>query len=224
MATHEAEDARTQPHRSKTPIETSARAMQILHAADELLTERGPDQVSLRDIAERARVNKALIFYYFGSRTELFEKVLERYYKNHAAMLSDAFRAGGSLADRIDRTLSAYADFMDSNHLFARLVVTELTRQDETKLPLIRSSQEHLFTLVQGAFRDVLPNDGPLAARHFYMTLAGAVTHYYLFAGAVRSIWNRDPMDNDARNERREHLRWIGRAIADRFEKDRAKR
>ena len=182
-----------------------------------------PD-IRLRDIAERARVNKALIFYYFGSRTELFEKVLERYYKNHATTLAEAFRAGGTLAERVDRTMTAYADFMDNNHLFARLVVTELTRQEESKLPLIRTSQENLFKLVEDAFRDVLPATGPMAARHFYMTMAGAVTHYYLFAGAVRNIWGRDPLDSDARAERREHLRWLGRAIADRVEKERASR
>lgn len=221
MAERHSVESRPQPHRSKTPIETSTRALQILHAADELLTERGPDQVSLRDIAERARVNKALIFYYFGSRTELFEKVLERYYHNHAQTLENALAGGGSIAERIDRAVTAYVNFMDNNHLFARLVVTELTRQDEDKLPLIRQSQGRLFALVESSFRNELPEAGPLAARHFYMTLAGAVTHYYLFAGAVRSFWNRDPMDDDARSERREHLRWMGQAIADRIEADR---
>jgi len=214
------EDDKPQPHRSKTPIETSVRALQILHAADELLTERGPDQVSLRDIAERAKVNKALIFYYFGSRTELFEKVLERYFDSHASMLEAAVKAEGTLAARVENALTAYADFMDNNHLFARLVVTELTRQDEDKLPLIRKSQEKLYKLVESAFAGLLPKNGAMSARQFYMTIAGAVTHYYLFAGAVRSFWPTDPMEPAALAERRAHLKWLGGAIADRLTKD----
>ena len=164
-------------HRSKTPVETSARALQILAAADELLAERGPDQVSMRDVAERAGVNKALIFYYFGSRTQLFEKVLERYYRNHAKVLASAFSAGGTPMERVKRAVDAYLDFMDNNHLFARLVMQELAHHETARLPQVRANLVSLYEVMREELGQILPADGPLSARHFFVTMASTVIH-----------------------------------------------
>lgn len=207
----------TQFHRSKTPIETSARALQILHAADELLAERGPDQVSMRDIAERAGVNKALIFYYFGSRTQLFEKVLERYYKSHAKALGTAFAGGGTVHDRVRRAIDAYLDFMDSNHLFARLVMQEVAHQDDGQLPQIRANLQQLFELLKNEFQDVLPKEGPLSAKHFFVTLSACVINYYTYAKVLRGVWSADPTSPDMLKERRQHVQWLAETITTRL-------
>ena len=44
----------------------------IFRAAEELFIERGHDGVSVNDIAEKAGVAKALVFYYFESKKNLF--------------------------------------------------------------------------------------------------------------------------------------------------------
>ena len=50
----------------------------ILESAEILFAERGLHRVSIRDITEKARVNVALVKYYFGSRQELLEEVIKR--------------------------------------------------------------------------------------------------------------------------------------------------
>ena len=49
----------------------------ILEAAQFLFATRGYTETGVRDIAERANVNPALIARYFGSKLELFERALE---------------------------------------------------------------------------------------------------------------------------------------------------
>jgi AcrR family transcriptional regulator len=49
----------------------------ILNAAEELFAERGYDNTSVRQLATKARVNVAMISYYFGSKEKLFETLLE---------------------------------------------------------------------------------------------------------------------------------------------------
>lgn len=209
-------------HRSKTPIETSARALQILHACDELLAERGPDHVSMRDVAERAGVNKALIFYYFGSRTELFEKVLERYYKNHTKALAAAFQGGGTPIERVRRAIDAYVDFMDQNHLFSRLVMQEIARHDDGKLPQIRANLQELYELMRDEFADLLPTEGPLAARHFFVTLSAMVINYYTYARVLgSSVWGRDPGSDESLDERRAHIQWLAETVMTRVMNER---
>jgi len=212
-------------HRSKTPVETSARALQILHAADELLAERGPDHVSMRDVAERAGVNKALIFYYFGSRTLLFDKVLERYYKNHAKALANAFGTEGTPQERVRRAIDAYLDFMDQNHLFSRLVMQEIARHDDGKLPQIRANLHQLYELLEREFADILPADGPLSPRHFFVSLSSTIINYYTYARVLgQDIWGMDPTEPRALEERRAHVQWLARAVIDRLLADKAAR
>ncbi len=210
-------------HRSKTPIETSARALQILHAADALLAERGPDHVSMREVADRAGVNKALIFYYFGSRTELFEKVLERYYRGHARALQGAFGKGGTPEERVRRAIDAYIDFMDQNNLFARLVMQEMARQDDCKLPQIRANMRELYALMRDEFADLLPAEGPLAPKHFFITFSAVVINYYIYGSALRSAWGTDPNAPDAMAERRAHVQWLAQTLIERAVRERAK-
>ncbi|MBD0711640.1 TetR family transcriptional regulator [Streptomyces sp. CBMA291] len=50
----------------------------MLDAARDLFAERGYEAATVRDIAERAGVNQALIFRYFGSKQGLLTKVVTR--------------------------------------------------------------------------------------------------------------------------------------------------
>jgi AcrR family transcriptional regulator len=51
----------------------------LLDAASSLFAERGPEAVSVRDIAARARVNHALLHRHFESKERLIEAVLQRH-------------------------------------------------------------------------------------------------------------------------------------------------
>ncbi|MFF4406760.1 TetR family transcriptional regulator [Streptomyces sp. NPDC001262] len=48
----------------------------LVEAAAELFAERGYDRTTVRAIADRAGVNQALLFRYFGSKTALFGEVV----------------------------------------------------------------------------------------------------------------------------------------------------
>jgi AcrR family transcriptional regulator len=50
----------------------------LMDAAEALFAERDFDSVSTRDIASRAKVNLALVHYYFGTKEKLFRRVLSR--------------------------------------------------------------------------------------------------------------------------------------------------
>ncbi|QUQ68063.1 TetR/AcrR family transcriptional regulator [Kutzneria sp. CA-103260] len=56
--------------------DASATKAALLRAAQELFTERGYERTTVRDIADRAGVNQALLFRYYGSKEDLFHVVL----------------------------------------------------------------------------------------------------------------------------------------------------
>lgn len=184
----------------------------ILAAADELFGAQGYDAVSVRDVAQGAGVNKALVFYYFGSKEELFGQVLTRYYDAHRKALEDALEAPGDLDERFRRLVDAYFDFMASNIRFARLVQQQIVGAGP-HLGLIQDNLCELERWTERALAGIAPKDGPLAARHMFVTISGAVINYFTYAPALGPVWDEDHLSEEAMAERREHLHWLVRVL-----------
>jgi AcrR family transcriptional regulator len=62
-------------------MEYSEKQIQIMDAAEQLFAEHGFAGTSVRDIAESAGVNLAMISYYFGSKERLMEAMFN--YRGH---------------------------------------------------------------------------------------------------------------------------------------------
>jgi AcrR family transcriptional regulator len=61
-----------------TSNRTDVARVALLESAIELLSARGPDGVSSREVAKAAGVNYGLVHYYFGSRNELLRQAIAR--------------------------------------------------------------------------------------------------------------------------------------------------
>ncbi len=194
-----------------------ARAEQILTAADELFGDRGFAAVSMRDVAVLAGVNKALVFYYFGSKEELFEAVLERYYQAHREALAGAFATGGALRERLHTVLDAYVDFIVANQRYPRLVQSVVTGSPEHR-PLIERNLTSLYAYVEDALAGTAPEQGPRAARHLFVTLSGAVINSFTYAPVLEPMFGSDPLSDVALSERRAHLHWLVDILLDALE------
>jgi AcrR family transcriptional regulator len=59
-------------------MEYSEKQLQIIDTAEQLFGDKGFDGTSVRDIAQKAGVNIAMISYYFGSKEKLLEAVFEK--------------------------------------------------------------------------------------------------------------------------------------------------
>jgi AcrR family transcriptional regulator len=181
-------------------------AQKILSAAEELFAAHGFDKVSVRDIAEHAKVNKALVFYYYDSKATLLERVLDGYYREHARALKlpVATDPRSGLHELIDR----YIDFIESNRPYLDIVQREAI-QGADGLPAIRRGLQALFDQVESLFKGTLPDKGPLASKHFFVTIAGMVTAYFGYAPVLSHLWDGEPMDEKHQKERREHIHWV---------------
>jgi len=62
----------------KQTIAYSEKQSAIIHSAEKLFSQTGFDGTSVRDIAQEAGVNVAMISYYFGSKDKLMEAVFEQ--------------------------------------------------------------------------------------------------------------------------------------------------
>jgi AcrR family transcriptional regulator len=72
------------------PVDTDQQDLkeQILDTAEQLFTDQGYSGTSIRNIADTAGVNPALVHYYFGNKHALLENVLQRALAPMAAALA----------------------------------------------------------------------------------------------------------------------------------------
>ncbi len=96
----------------------------ILDAAEQLFTEYGYSATSIRNIADHADVNPALVHYYFDNKHILLKTVLERALKPMIVALATLKRSTqSSLADIVHLLVSMAAQQPNIPRLLAREVL-----------------------------------------------------------------------------------------------------
>jgi AcrR family transcriptional regulator len=67
-----------QPASQKRRLKAPERRIQLLRIAKELFSEHGFENTTAKEIAETAGVTEAIVFRHFGSKQELYAKILDR--------------------------------------------------------------------------------------------------------------------------------------------------
>jgi TetR/AcrR family transcriptional regulator len=191
------------------------RRTRILSAAVELMSERGFDGTSVQAIADHAAVNKALIFYYFGNKTQLFAQIFEHYLGGlHAglqqamASFDEAATTKAEGARRLHAVVDAYIDYIERNPSYPRVVQRELANS-QGRHDLLATYNARNYELVRKAMAPfALPEDGPAAPHQLFASVVGMVLYYHLSAPVMAPLIP-DPLGADARQARRRHVHWV---------------
>jgi AcrR family transcriptional regulator len=120
----------------------------ILTSAEKLFAEKGFDGTSVRDIAQLAGVNLAMISYYFGSKEKLLEALIE-FRAMYAYGILEELNKNESLSpwDKIDRLVEFYVDRILNNLPFHNIMYQESAtnyRSDEIKNKVITIKMRNL--------------------------------------------------------------------------------
>jgi AcrR family transcriptional regulator len=110
----------------------SDKSEHILNVAEELFAEKGFDGTSVRDIAQRAGVNLAMISYYFGSKEKLLESLIE-VRAGYAYGILDELNKDETLSpwDKVDRLVDFYVERIVHNMRFHVIMWQESSARSE---------------------------------------------------------------------------------------------
>lgn len=100
--------------------------VQIMEAAEKLFAARGFDGTSVRDIAEVAGVNLAMISYYFGSKEKLFEAMFA-YRSEFFKLQLESMLQNKELTpiEKINLLIDQYVNKLTNQQCFHRIMVRE---------------------------------------------------------------------------------------------------
>lgn len=154
----------------------AARRSRILDAAIELVREAG-GEVAVRDIADRAKAPRSVIYRIFRDRADLDEQVRTEIVARLMAVLAPTLEPEGTVRESIDRAVSTYVDWVSRNPQLHQFLGTGSTRQRTTGSRVVTGTRTQVARDLTALLEAVATKAGvdPLVAEPLAFGLVGLV-------------------------------------------------
>lgn len=201
------------PSASKLPARAARSAEQtrgaILQAALREFASQGEAGARTDAIARAAKVNKALLYYYFKDKEALYGAVIDQVFSGLKDKLTAALEMPVAPGEKLLRCVGAHFDFASSSAMLPRLMQHEMLRAGLQGSPHLKHIAQTYFrptfgrmaaVLVEGMrrgeFREVDPGQ-------VVPSIIGVVVHYFSALPVITSMLEGDPLSPERLARRR---------------------
>lgn len=181
----------------------------ILQAAAQEFGDHGIAGARTDAIAREARVNKALLYYYFKDKDTLYGAVLENAFSGLKETVFRVLDSDLPPREKIMAYAGAYFDFIASNQVYPRLMQREMMRAREGPSPhldkLIKSYFRPIFARVSELLRKGIAEGEfrPVDPIHFVPSMVAMIIFYFSGAPVMQRIVGFNPLTPERIAERR---------------------
>ncbi|MCJ7756569.1 MAG: TetR/AcrR family transcriptional regulator [Gillisia sp.] len=105
--------------------------LEILNAAKEVFQEKGMAGSRMQEIADKARINKSMLHYYYRSKQMLFEAVFKNAFRLLAPQLNKVLNDDSELFDKIRNFTNNYISFVIVHPYLPNFVIQELNKNPD---------------------------------------------------------------------------------------------
>jgi TetR/AcrR family transcriptional regulator len=181
----------------------------ILSAAAREFAEHGVAGARTDAIARQARVNKALLYYYFKDKDTLYDAVLDNAFSGLKAAVFRVLDSDLPSREKLLAYVGTYFDFVASNQVYPKLMQREMMRAREGRSThidkLIKNYFQPIFSrisqllqkgIAEGEFRKVDP-------AHFVPSMIAMIVFYFSSAPVMQRIVGFNPLSPERIAERR---------------------
>lgn len=180
------------PSREQRAAESRAA---ILRAAERVFADAGYGSARTDAIAAAARVNKALLYYYFRGKEELYCAVLEDQFRSITRRIDEVLSSGGSAGEKLLRYVSMHFDFIAARPYYPQMVQRLAMTGGR---PLEIMARRHIVPTYR-KLRDVVEKgirNGELRGvdpHHTVLTLVALVVFYFSSSPILKAAMHTDP-------------------------------
>lgn len=179
-------------------IQSTTTKQDIIEAAITLFNTKGFQGTSIRDIANKAKVNSANISYYFNGKQGLLEACLVHFFEPYLSCLEEeAGKIGLDSATLcLNRTIRKILQFQSENQMLARFVWREVTIDSQLSREVISSylMKERFYfkKMIQSLLKDhrIAYPDSMLIIQ-----LKGMLMMPYLNSHYIGEVWGINPKE-----------------------------
>jgi len=182
-------------------MDYNQKQLQILDTAERLFAMHGFHGASVRDIAQEADVNIAMISYYFGSKERLIEAIFLKRVMDVKDGLDELVK-NKDLAplEKINKLIELFVAKISDRPYFCRIMVRAQATQEGVPTELIHEVKKQMYDLVKklitegqkkGAFL------GDIDTMMMVNTLVGTSNHVIISQNFLKKVWNQEAIPED---------------------------
>jgi TetR/AcrR family transcriptional regulator len=197
----------SQPRRPAPPARRKRDALAtretLLATAERLFVEKGFDGTRIDEIAAESRVNKRMLYVYFGNKDQVYAEVLRRSFERVLALGKDVADPALGPAAQAEAAIRRYFGFVAENPSYVRLMGWESlnARSGPALAQLLSAGLEDLHAvLAKGVATGVFRAD--LDVRELVMSVSALCISTFSRRALLEALWGVD----FARPEVRRHL------------------
>ncbi|MGB8115687.1 MAG: TetR/AcrR family transcriptional regulator [Candidatus Sulfotelmatobacter sp.] len=181
----------------------------ILQAAAREFAEQGIAGARTDAIARAAKVNKALLYYYFKDKETLYGAVLDNAFGGMKTRVFNVLESDLPPRQKILAYVGAYFDFIASSPIYPKLMQREMMRAREGR-------SQHIDRLINTYFQPIYQRVGKLLQKgiaegefrhvdtaHFIPSMIAIIVFYFSSAPVMRRIVGFNPLAPERVAERR---------------------
>lgn len=142
--------------RERREREKELRKNQILEAAKTLLLERGLGGTSVHQIAKKAELGVATIYFYYQNKEELFFALQQEGLRLLQEKIQWACRQGATPRDKIKKIAQAYYRFSQVHKDYFDIINYFLSQPGVIFSPIIKKELDHLGNTILSQVENVL--------------------------------------------------------------------
>jgi len=192
----------------------------ILQVTEKLFAEKGFDGTSIRDIAKAAKINIAMVSYYFGSKDKMLEALVLFRTDDLSLQIENLIKESLSPLDKITRLVDLYLTRINQNKDIYKIIHFELSSKkrimkfDSFTQVKKRNSASMKHIISEGQIRGIFNSDVNIDL--LVPTILGTFFHFQMNRPYYENILNLhtdEAFENYVKNDLTKHIQQTIKAI-----------
>lgn len=186
------------------PHEKNGKQGHLLEVAERLFAQHGFEAVSIRKLAAEARMNIAMVSYYFQSKDNLLEHLIKEKFARTRDRLAELKQASLSPWEKLLATVDIYAEKFFDDRNFHRIIVREMSlSQRPDRVKKITEHWAYSLGIVRGFIHDG-QRDGTFRSIDVELTLASVFGSFsaLISQGSLMCVMLQEACEADIYSEK----------------------
>lgn len=170
---------------------------------------KGIDGARVAEIAEKAGINKGLIYHYFSNKDNLYKEVIRRNFEKLQNLAQNILLENLNPLEKVTEAIKQYFYFLAEHQEFVRLMNWESLQNNEYASqiisPFFSGGIAPLETLIkEGKEKGVFRKD--LNVRQLLFSVNALCFFYFSRKSFLEDLWKKDITDPNMLDERVKHI------------------
>ncbi len=186
----------------------------ILLIAEKLFAEKGFDGTSIRNIAQEAQINIAMVSYYFGSKEKMLESLILHRIEDIKMQVENLYRESIAPVEKINRFIELYINTINKHKCFYQILLFEQSSQkraiDFKAFTEVKKANLEIFKKIVAEGQELGIFKQNININLIPSTIIGTLVHFRMnrpHYEAVLELQSEEAYENYIKTELTQHIK-----------------